>query len=127
MKSLKELYPHINSLLGDIDTSIKDYTKKIKKDTLNVIIDEKIKFLREICEGEKLNFDELKMKYLSEKERKQIKEIIDLNEIKVEELLDTIDINGTTYFYENKEKGKIYDTKTEIVGEIKEGKHILYK
>ena len=127
MKTLKDLYPQINSLLGDIDSTIKDYTKKIKKETINIVIDEKIKFLKDICEGEGLNFDELKMKYLSEKERKQIKEVIDLNEVKVEELLDTIDINGIIYFYENKEKGKIYDSKTEVVGEIKEGKHILYK
>lgn len=127
MKTLKELYPHVNSLLGDIDTSIKDYIKKIKKETTITIIDEKIALLKQICEGEELNFDELKMKYLSEKERKQIKEIIDLNEVKVEELLDTVDINGSKYFFENKEKGKVYNIKTEIVGEVKEGKCILYK
>lgn len=127
MKTLKELYPQINSLLGDIDTSIKDYTKKIKREALGLIIEEKINFLRQICEGEELNFDELKMKYLSDKERKQIKEVIDLNEIKVEELLDTVDINGFKYFFENKEKGKVYNNKTEVVGEVKEGKCILYK
>jgi hypothetical protein len=123
---LKEMYPKINSLLGEIDNEVKDSIKKIKKDYGNSLIDEKIKFLKIVCDGEGLNFNELKNKYLNEKEKKLIKEQVDSIEVSNESLLDTIEINGKTYFYENKEKGVIYDRKTnKPVGMIKNGEPIL--
>jgi hypothetical protein len=123
---LKEIHPKVNSLLGEIDNEIKDSIKKIKKDYANEMIEEKIKLLKEICEGEGLNFNELKNKYLNEKEKKLIKEQVDTIEVSNESLLDTIEINGKTYFYENKEKGVIYDRKTnKPVGVIKNGLPVL--
>ena len=123
---LKEIYPKINSLLGEIDNEVKDSIKKIKKDYGNSLIDEKIKFLKIMCDGEGLNFNDLKNKYLNEKEKKFIKEQVDTFQVSNESLLDTIEINGKTYFYENKEKGVIYDRKTnKPVGVIKNGEPIL--
>jgi hypothetical protein len=125
-ENLKEMYPKINSLLGEIDNEVKDSIKKIKKEYSNSLIDEKIKFLKMICDGEGLNFSELKNKYLNEKEKKLIKEKVDIIDVSNESLLDTIEINGKTYFYENKEKGVIYDRKTnKPVGMIKNGEPIL--
>jgi len=123
---LKELYPKINSLLGEIDNEVKDSIKKVKKEHISALTEEKIRFLKIICDGEGLNFNELKSKYLTEKENKFIKEQIDTIEVSNESLLDTIDIDGKTYFYENKEKGVIYDRKTnKPVGIIKNGEPIL--
>lgn len=123
---LKEMYPKINSLLGEIDNEMKEYIKKIKKDYTNSMTEEKIKFLKLICDGEGLDFNELKNKYLSEKEKKLVKENSENIEVSNESLLDTISINGKTYFYENKEKGVIYDSKTnKAVGLIKNGQPVL--
>ena len=57
---LKEMYPKINSLLGEIDNEVKESIKKIKKDYSIALVDEKINFLKIICDGEELNFNELK-------------------------------------------------------------------
>ena len=123
---LREMYPKINSLLGEIDNEVKDSIKKIKKEYTNSLVEEKIKFLKIMCEGEGLNFNELKNKYLNEKEKKFIKDQVDTIEVSNESLLDTIEIEGKMYFYENKEKGVIYDRKTnKPVGIIKNGNPIL--
>lgn len=123
---LKEMYPKINSLLGEIDNEVKESIKKIKKDNSITLIDEKINFLRIICEGEGLIFNELKNKYLNEKEKKCIKEQVNTIDVSNENLLDIIEINDKTYFYENKENGIIYDRNTNNpVGIITNGKPIF--
>ena len=109
---LKEMYSKINSLLGEIDNEVIETIKKIKKENNKIITDEKIKLLKIICDGEHLDFNDLKNKYLNEKEKKCIKENINIFEVSNETLLDTIEIDGKSYFYENKEKGIIYDRKT---------------
>jgi len=125
-ETLKEIYPKVNSLLGEIDSEIKESIRKIKKDYINNLIEEKIKLLKMICEGEKLNFNSMKNKYLNDKEKKLSKDSIDTQEIINEDLLDTIQINGITYFYENKEQGIIYDSESKKVGTVKNGVHILF-
>jgi hypothetical protein len=123
---IKELYTKVNSLLGEIDKEVSDAITKQKKENNTLLINEKIKLLKDICDGEKLNFDELKHKYLNEKEKKNIKEKVDTFKISNESLLDTFEINGELYFYENKEKGIIYDKKTnKPVGIIKNGEPIF--
>lgn len=123
---LKEMYPKINSLLGEIDNEVKESIKKIKKDYNIALVDEKINFLKIICDGEELNFNELKNKYFNEKEKKFIKEQVNIIDVSNENLLDTIEINDQIYFYENKEKGIIYDKKTnKSVGIITNGEYIF--
>ena len=123
---LKEMYSKINSLLGEIDNEVTETIKKIKKENNKIVIDEKIKLLKIICEGENLDFNDKKNKYLNEKEKKCIKEVINIIEVSNENLLDTIEIDGKTHFYENKEKGLIYDRKTnKPVGIIKNGEPIF--
>ena len=109
---LKEMYSKINSLLGEIDNEVIETIKKIKKENNKIITYEKIKLLKIICDCENLDFNDLKNKYLNEKEKKCIKENINIFEVSNETLLDTIEIDGKSYFYENKEKGIIYDRKT---------------
>ena len=122
--NLKDLYPKVNSLLGEIDNELKDSIKKIKKDYLIMLTEEKIKFLKNICENEDLDFNEMVTKYLTEKERKFVK--TQIIEIVNENLLDTININGTTYYYENKENGNIYNNVSKVIGNIKNGVPVMY-
>ena len=105
IETLKELHPKINAILGELDAIVKDDTKKIKKEYTKLIMEARISLLKEICEGEELEFSVIKNKYLSEKERKNISETsaISTKEIINEILLDTIVINNKTYFYYKKE------------------------
>jgi hypothetical protein len=127
IETLKELHPKINAILGELDAIVKDDTKKIKKEYAKLIMETRISLIKEICEGEELDFSVIKNKYLSEKERKNISEtsVISTKEIVNEILLDTIVINNKTYFYENKEKGTIFDNKSKPVGVIKNGLPVL--
>lgn len=123
LESLNELYIKVNSQLGEIDAEISDSKKKIKKEINILITDEKLKLLKLISDGEKLNLNDLMQKYLDEKEKKTLnKDCVDILEIKNEDLLDTITIEGKTYFYENKEKGNVYDSKSKCIGVFKNGK-----
>lgn len=126
LSSLKELYPKINTMLGDIDLEIKDSYKKIKKELVNEVINEKIKFLKYICENEKLNFNEMQHKYLTDKEKKYVKINIDDNIISNDDLLDLIEINSVKYYFENKESGNIYDNDSKVIGIYKNGTHTLF-
>lgn len=123
--SIKEMYPKINSLLGEIDNEVKESLKKIKKDFSTTIIEEKINFLKIICEGEDLDFSVLKEKYLNDKEKKLIKEQVETKDFTNEVLLSSVNIDGIQYFYENKEKGNVYDLKSKIVGSVKNGVPML--
>ena len=118
---MKEIYPKINSLLGEIDNEIKESIKKMKKEYNTSLIEEKISFLKKICDGEELDFASLKDKYLNDKEKKLIKEQVEIKEVSNEILLSSTQINGNQYFYENKEKGNVYDNKSKIVGIVKNG------
>ena len=85
-----------------------------------------IKLLKLICEGEGLIFNEMKNKYLNDKEKKLSKDSNIILEVHNEDLLESIEIKGKTYFYENKEKGTIYDSDSKIVGIVKNGLQILF-
>lgn len=124
--AIKKLYPKINSYLGEIDSELKESIKEIKKEYNTMLIEEKVKLLKTICDNENLDFNKMK-KYLSEKEIKSIKNIHIMTESKNEVLLDTINIDNTVYFYENKENGKIYDIESKIKGNIINGKPVLIK
>jgi NADPH-dependent glutamate synthase beta subunit-like oxidoreductase len=119
--NMKELYPKINSLLGEIDNEVKESIKKMKKEYNSSLIEEKISLLKKICSGEELDFASLRDKYLNDKEKKLIKEQVEIKEVSNEILLSSTQINGTQYFYENKEKGNVYDNKSKIVGSVKNG------
>lgn len=128
MKKSKELNSFHNELLmqfESIELLINDYKKRIKKEYQQLLIDEKNKLLLKVAEGEKLNIYDLKKKYLKSKE------ITLTDEIKIqipeenEELLDKVIIDGTIYYFENKEKGKVFDTTNNEVGIVKSGSIIL--
>lgn len=128
IETLKELYPKLNSLLGEIDNLIKEDTKKIKKEYTMLITEARINILNEICQGEGLNLIEIRNKYLTEKEKKNINFSLEtVKEVVHEVLLDTVEIKNIIYYYENKENGIIFDSKSKEVGVFKKGQYIITK
>jgi hypothetical protein len=129
MKKSKEITGIYNELEGSIDNIavlIKQYHKKIKKEYTILLIEEKYKLLQNIAENENLNLDELKSKYLKPKELLNINTISITTETESsEELLDKIDIKGEIYYYENKEKGKVYNSEYNEVGIYKNNAFIM--
>ena len=123
MKKSKELQAfHAELLLNmeNIDLIIDKYIKKIKKEYSQILIDEKKKLLQKISEGEKIDINVLKSKYLKAKELSNYDsaKTVVLSE-NMEDLLDTIEIDDVTYYYESKEKGKVFNSDNEEVGIIK--------
>jgi hypothetical protein len=127
LETLKELYPKVNSLLGEIDAELNDAIKKSKKETQDKILEAKIKLLEQISEGEDLKLTDLINKYLNDKEKKGLKSNEKSIDVKTEDLLDTIEFNGKTYYYENKDKGQVFDNKSKQVGFYKDGKIVFTK
>jgi hypothetical protein len=129
MKKSKEITGIYNELEGSVDNIailIKQYHKKIKKEYTAILIEEKYKLLQNIAENENLNLDELKSKYLKPKELLNINTTSITTETESsEELLDKVDIKGEIYYYENKEKGKVYNSEYNEVGVYKNNTFIM--
>ena len=90
--------------------------------------EEKIKLLSDICNHLNLNFDELKVQFLKPKELNLI--LIETTETISEDinesLLHNITINDIKYYYEQKEKGNVYDINSKLVGSIKNNQVVLF-
>ena len=128
MKKSKEIVALDNELLKQIETlndSIQLYQKKIKKESSIIIIEEKIKLLQKISENEKIDLNYLKSKYLKSKELQNLNNVIVTNNNNSEELLDKVEINNVIYYYENKEKGKVFNSDYNEVGVFKSNSIIL--
>jgi hypothetical protein len=120
LKNINETFTNsINELFLELQSNIKE----IKQEYQQNIIDEKIKLLVTICNGEGLDFDKLKMKYLKSKEL----DYFDPNEpskntILIDDnLLDKITLNNQDYYYESVNNGTVFDTNNEPVGVYKNG------
>lgn len=130
MKKLKELKGIHNSFVDTInhlDNELKTHIKKIKKEYQKNMIDEKIRFLEEICIGEKLDFDKLKYKYLKSKEINYIstETSIKNKQTMEEDILDKIEIQNIQYYYEPKEDGIVYNINLKKVGIYKNNQIIF--
>ena len=124
-----EIYSSISKVeqnLETLTTHISEYYKKIKKEFSKILLEEKCALLNKIAEGEDLDIDVLKSKYLKSKDIITLNESNEKNsEINSEELLDRIEHNGNVYYYENKEKGKVFDSNYNEVGLFKNRSIIL--
>lgn len=137
MKKTKELNDINLELFSSIDNieenvtnlrvHIADYYKKIKKEFTKLLIEEKYELLVNIAENENLDINVLKTKYLKSKEIVNLKSDTQTktNTNDSEELLDRIDHNGKIYYFENKEKGLVYDSDYKEVGIFKNKTIIL--
>jgi hypothetical protein len=124
LKNINETFTNsINELFLELQSNIKE----IKQEYQQNIIDEKIKLLVAICNGEGLDFDKLKMKYLKSKEL----DYLDPNEpskntILIDDnLLDKITLNNQDYYYESVNNGTVFDTNNEPVGVYKNGTFVF--
>jgi len=124
LKGLKDLHNEFVDVINQLDEKLQDNLKKIKKEYQRNTTEEKVKLLIAICNGEGLDFDQIKGKYLKAKELSQTNYDPHVpEEAPVEEdLLDKVEINGKEYYYENKEKGIVYDMSSKPVGIVKGGK-----
>jgi hypothetical protein len=129
MKKLKNL-KSINNIfidsINDLDNKLQNEIKKVKQEYQENIIDEKMKLLIAICNGEDLDFNKIKTKYLKSKEISKISsdKVIENNKIE-EDLLDKIEINNKQYYYESKNNGIIYDLNSNPVGVYINNKFII--
>lgn len=121
-----ELFCSLNKLNEDVEilsTQLPEYIKKIKKELNKIIADEKLQLLFKISEDYNIDINTLKSKYLKSKELNILnKNNIKLNTDIEEELLDKIEYNDSIYYYENKEKGKVYNINNVEVGIFKNNK-----
>ncbi len=101
------------------------------------------KLLENIAKGEKLDINMLRNKYLNTFNNETTKE--EDNDVNIESdnnedtetnvssninsfeeiIFDKIILNGSDYYYENKENGRIYNNKSKIVGIYKNNEFIL--
>jgi|UniRef100_A0A6C0EC47 hypothetical protein len=130
-KEIKNLHNIFIEHINDLDLQLQLQLKKIKHEYNNNLTDEKIKLLLMICEGENLDFNKIKNKYLKIKDLNNSSINNSNSEINInEDLLDKIEIDDTEYYYEKKENGKVYDKELNVVGvfinnEIKLQKEIV--
>jgi hypothetical protein len=116
-KEIVKLQNEINTGIENFDMLINQSLKKIKKEYAQILIDEKHKLLQKIADGENMDVNSLKTKYLKSKE---LDSNIKTNLlVENEELLDKITISDNIYYYENKEKGNVFDINNNIVGYYK--------
>ena len=126
LKELKSLHDTFVDSLNDLDLKILNQMKKIKKEYQQIVIDEKIKLLITVCEGENLDFNKIKSKYLKSKELLLLVDTPIIKEDVIDDdVLNTIQINDKIYYYQPKEKGIVYDSTSKQVGEFKNGNVIL--
>lgn len=127
LKEVKNLHGIFIDSITELDAKLQNQFKKIKQEYHQNVINEKYKLLVDICNGEGLDFEKLKSKYLKSKELNLVhdqEEVKDKVEIE-EDLLDKIEINGKEYYYEAKEKGIVYDLNSKPVGIYKNGKVVF--
>lgn len=126
LKSLQSVHDNFVDIINNLNETLQNDLKGVKKEYQDKILEEKIKLISNISIGEGLDFEILKEKYLKNKELNSSKKYCN-TEIKIieENLLDKIEINGIEYYYENKNKGNIYDINSNNVGIFEEGKFLL--
>ena len=107
------------SSIENFDILINQYLKKIKKEYSQILIDEKHKLINNIAEGENLDVNFLKTKYLKSKELNSVTSIKNSTLDENEDLLDKTIINDETFYFENKEKGKVFNSNYNHVGYYK--------
>lgn len=129
LKELKQFHDIFVDSINELDVKLLSQLKKIKQEYHQNLTDEKIKLLLAICNGEGLDFEKIKNKYLKTKEIVQLPVVQPVVEKPTteENLLDIMEIEGVKYYYEAKEKGIVYDQDSKQVGLFKNGKIIFEK
>lgn len=127
LKELKDIHNVFVDAINELDNKLENQLKKVKEEYTKNVIDEKLLLLLAVCNGENLDFDKIKTKYLKQKElnNHSIEKVVENKEVKEEDLLDKVEINDKEYYYEAKDKGIIYDLNSNNVGVFKDGNFIF--
>ena len=124
LNSLKSINTNFINKIHELHSELQKNIKEAKQEYQQNLIDEKNKLLITICQGEKLDLDEMKLKYLNQKEINSIN-IERTNDDIIENLLNKIRIDDQDYYYESQQDGKVFNISNEVVGIFKNGKIIL--
>ena len=114
-KNLKALKKNVKTFSKNLSSYIDDIKKEYDSN-YNKSVDS---LLKKIAEGENLEYDYLKEKYVLKNEDSLEGIMLEEEEDNLE-LFDKVVIDDISYFYENKEGGKIFNTEAEEVGIYKE-------
>jgi hypothetical protein len=126
MKKSKELLLLQQELLSHIEimeTLTNQYIKKIKQEYAEIVFDAQVKLLQKVASGENLNAEKLRQKYL--KNKKMLVKLPD--NVNNEDLLDKIEIDGNTFYYENRENGSVFDVEYKQVGSYLDNQIVFTK
>lgn len=120
--TLKKMNILFTDSLNDLYSNLQDNIKDIKQEYQQNIIDEKIKLLVNICNGENLDLKEMKEKYLKPNELEIIEPTkIDKNNSQIDDnILDKITVDDHDYYIETS-KNIVYNVDNEQVGIYKNG------
>jgi len=119
-KNLKALKKNVKTFSKSLSSYIDDIKKEYDSN-YNKSIDS---LLKKIAEGENLEYNYLKEKYVLKNEDSLEGIMLEEEEDSLE-LFDKVVINDISYFYENKEGGKIFNMEAEEVGIYKESNFVL--
>ncbi len=96
---------------------LQNVLKEIKQEYTQNIIEEKIKLLMLVCEGENLDFNNIKTKYLKSKELSQLVEKPSISIITSDDnIMDKLEVDGKQYYSMMKENSIVYDMSSKVVG-----------
>ena len=129
LSGLKNINVTFTESINQLFTDLQENLKEIKLEYQDNVIDEKIKLLVAICNGEGLDLNEMKKKYLKPRELGNL-ELDDIKQsnLSVEDnLLDKIKINDEDYYYESINNGTVYNTNYQPVGLYKNGSIVFNK
>ena len=118
-KSLKKLKKETKNF----SKAISSYSECIRNEYEKILTNKIDDLLKNISEGENLDYNFLKEKYLLKNDDNVKDELLEENNDC--DLLDKIIIDNEDYFYENKEDGKVYNSNAEEVGVYKDNNVIL--
>jgi hypothetical protein len=131
MKQLKygkkiqmETFDKINLITNDLEKmvlTIDNYCNKLNQEFAKRII----QLIDDIAEGEHLDAAMLKEKYFKSHTEINESETIKNSEEDSDIILEVSIINGETYYYENKDHGKVFNNKSIHVGIYKNNKIII--
>ncbi len=115
MSKLTQIRPftiELNNNINSLENIIDKYLTNIKTEHKEIVN----KVIKDICDGEGLDYNTIREKYLRKKE-----------EVVSNEILDKIEINNQVYYYEKKENGKVYNNNLVVVGMYVENNIIFNK
>jgi hypothetical protein len=120
---LKNINNTFTNTINELYINLQDNLKDIKQEYQQNMIDEKVKLLITICNGEGLNINEMKLKYLKPKEIENFEPCeVEKNNILIDDnLLDKIIVDGQDYYIESGRNGTVYNTNNEPIGIYKNG------